>query len=53
MANDNPSVTVITQPFILSYPKLFKPEPYMENGKAKGEPKYSFEAISDLDELLT
>ena len=53
MANDNPSVTVITQPFILSYPKLFKPEPYMEDGKAKGDPKYSFEAISDLDELLT
>ena len=49
--NNNPSVTVVTQPFVLSYPKLVKPEPYMENGKPKGEPAYSFEAISALDDL--
>lgn len=52
MANKNPSVTVVTQPFILSYPKLLKPEPYMENGKPKGDPQFSFEAISDPDALL-
>ena len=49
--NDNPSLTVITEPFILSYPKLAKPEPYMENGKPKGDPAFSFEAISNLDSL--
>lgn len=52
MTNSNPSVTVITQPFILSYPKLFKAEPYTENGVAKGKPQYTFEAISALDDLL-
>lgn len=51
MANSNPSITVVTQPFIVSYPKLLKPEPYMENGKPKGDPAYSFEAISTLDDL--
>ena len=51
MANDNPSITVITEPFILSYPKLAKPEPYMENGKPKGDPAFSFEAISELGSL--
>jgi hypothetical protein len=49
--NNNPSVTVITEPFILSYPKLIKAEPFMENGKPKGAPVYSFEAISALDAL--
>ena len=49
--NKNPSVTVITEPFILSYPKLLKAEPYMENGKPKGDPVFSFEAISALDAL--
>jgi hypothetical protein len=49
--NKNPSVTVITAPFILSYPKLLKAEPYMENGKPKGEPMFSFEGISALDTL--
>jgi hypothetical protein len=41
----------MTAPFILSYPKLLKPEPYMENGKPKGDPMYSFEGISTLDSL--
>ena len=49
--NKNPSATVITQPFILSYPTLLNPEPYKENGVAKGDPIYSFEAISELDDL--
>ncbi len=49
--NKNPSVTVITEPFILSYPKLMKAEPFMENGKPKGDPKFQFEAISALDAL--
>lgn len=47
----NPSVTVLTEPFILSYPTLLKAEPYMENGKAKGEPVFSFEAISNIEDL--
>lgn len=49
--NNNPSFTTVTQPFILSYPKLLKPEPYMENGKPKGDPQFSFEAISDVESL--
>ncbi len=49
--SENPSVTVITEPFILSYPKLLEPVPYMENGKPTGEPMFSFEAISALDAL--
>lgn len=51
MANKTTSVTFITAPFILSYPKLMKPEPYTENGKPKGEPQYSFEGISAIDSL--
>jgi hypothetical protein len=51
MANKTESITVITAPFILSYPKLSKPEPYMENGKPKGGPMYSFEGISALESL--
>lgn len=53
MANENPSVTVVTTPFILSYPKLLKPEPYKDpkTQQEKGEPYYSFEAISDVDSL--
>lgn len=51
MAKDNPSITVVTEPFILSYPKLLTPEPYMEKGKPKGDPAFSFEAISALDTL--
>jgi hypothetical protein len=51
MANKTNSVTFITAPFIISYPKLIKPEPYMENGKPKGEPMYSFEGISEIDSL--
>lgn len=53
--NDNPSVTVISEPFILSYPKLLKPEAYVDQktGKAKGDPAYSFEALSELDALAS
>ena len=49
--NKNPSVTVVTKPFILSYPTILKAEPYMENGKPKGDPVFSFEAISTLEDL--
>ncbi len=53
MTNSNPSVTVITEPFILSYPKLMTPAPYIDpvTKQPKGEPVYSFEAISALDAL--
>lgn len=47
----NPSVTFLTEPFILSYPTLLKAEPYMENGKPKGDPVFSFEGITKLDDL--
>lgn len=50
-SNKTVSATFITAPFILSYPKLTKAEPYMENGKPKGDPHYSMEAISELDSL--
>ncbi len=49
--NKNPSVTVITNPFILSYPTLLKAEPYKEKGVAKGDPVFSFEAIADPESL--
>lgn len=45
------SATFFTAPFILSYPKLVKAEAYMEDGKPKGEPHYSLEAISAKDSL--
>ncbi len=53
MSSSNPSVTVITEPFILSYPKLLKAEPFIDpvTKKPKGDPVYSFEAISALDTL--
>lgn len=53
MANKTASVTVITDNFVISYPKLMKPEPYMEDGKPKGDPQYGFEGISTLDSLAT
>ncbi len=51
--NSNPSVTFITQHFILSYPKLLKAEPYIDpiTKQAKGDPVFSFEAIAALDTL--
>lgn len=51
--SNNPQVTFITEPFILSYPKLLKAEPYVDpvTKKAKGEPQYTFEAISALGAL--
>lgn len=47
----NPSAVLFTTPFILSYPKLLKAEPYMENGVAKGDPVFSFEGISPVESL--
>lgn len=49
--NKNVSATFFTAPFILSYPKLTKAEPYMENGKPKGDPHFSLEGISEIDSL--
>lgn len=49
----NASVTLITAPFIISYPKVLKPEPFVnpKTKKPQGDPVYSFEAISDIDSL--
>ncbi len=53
MANTgNVSVTLITEPFILSFPQLDVPRAYQPKGSAPmGEPRYSFEAISDKEAL--
>ncbi len=53
MVNSNPSVTVITEPFILSYPKLLTAAPFIDpdTKQPKGDPVFSFEAISALDAL--
>ena len=50
--NKTLSATFFTAPFVLSYPKLTKAEPYMEDGKPKGEPHFSLEAISAKDSLM-
>lgn len=49
--NKTLGATFITGPFILSYPKLTEAVPYMENGKPKGDPHYTMEAISDKASL--
>ena len=49
--NKTVSATFFTAPFILSYPKLTKAEPYMEDGKPKGPPHFSLEGISEIDSL--
>lgn len=50
--NENVSVTLISQPFILSFPELLKPKAYQpKGGKPKGDPEFSFEGISELDDL--
>lgn len=46
----------LMQPVVMSFPQLFEAKAYMENGKAKGEPKFScnlnFDAAStDLDAI--
>jgi hypothetical protein len=48
-----PSVILLTDKFILSYPKLDVPKPYFnqETQQEQGDPVYSFEAISSLDSL--
>ena len=45
--SNNPSVTVFTKPFIISYPELMAPKPFKEGG----DPQYSFEALSEPDDL--
>jgi len=51
--NENVSVTLISQPFTLSWPEVMKPKAYQPKGatKPKGDPEFSFEGISDLDDL--
>lgn len=53
MANENPSVTLITQPFTLSFPEVLKPKAFQPPGatKPKGEPEFSFEGISEIESL--
>ncbi len=54
MATDeNVSVTLISQPFTLAWPEVLKPKAYQPKGatKPKGEPEFSFEGISELDNL--
>ena len=51
--NDNVSVTLVSQPFILSFPEIVEPKAYKPKGatEPKGGPEYSFEAISEPDDL--
>ncbi len=51
--NENVSVTLISQPFTLSFPEVMKPKAYQPKGATQpmGGPEYSFEGISDLDQL--
>lgn len=48
-----PSVIFLTEKFIISYPKLLVPKPYVnqETGQEQGEPVYSFEGLSATDDL--
>ena len=39
----------LTQPAILMHPHLDAPQPFMKNGKAAGEPKYSASFLLDAD----
>ena len=39
----------LTQPVVMSFPQLFEAKAYMENGKMKGEPKYSANLNFDAD----
>lgn len=39
----------LTQPVVMSFPQLTEPKAFMENGKAKGDPKYSANLNFDLD----
>lgn len=53
MASSNPSITVVSPNFILSYPKLVIPEPFVDQKtkQKKGEPVYAMEMIFDADDL--
>lgn len=42
---------LITPVFRLSYPNLVEPRAYQENGKPKGDPKFSLEALIEPDDL--
>lgn len=39
----------LTQPIIMAFPQLFEPKSFKENGKEKGEPKYSANLIFPAD----
>lgn len=42
---------LITPPFRLSYPNLVEPRAFQQNGKPKGDPKFSFEMLIEPDNL--
>lgn len=39
--------TIVTPEFIMAFPNLFEPKAFMQNGKAKGEPKYGLTMLFD------
>lgn len=52
MANDNKSCTLVSAPFILSWPELLKPKAFTpKGGQAKGDPEFSIEGISTKESL--
>ena len=42
---------LITPEFRFSYPKLVVPKPFMQNGKAKGDPNYGLQMIFEPEDL--
>ena len=50
--NVNKSVTVVSQPFTLSWPELLVPKAFTpKGGEARGEPEFSLEGISEKSDL--
>lgn len=45
------NIKIFTPKFRMSFPKLVVPEPFMEKGKAKGEPVYTLQALFEPDVL--
>lgn len=55
MSDQISGLYAITKPVLMAFPNLFEPKAFMENGKARGEPKYSanfvFDPADNADDL--
>jgi hypothetical protein len=52
MAKSGAQRNLITPTFRMSFPKLITPEPYMENGKPKGEPVFQCEMLFAPEDIV-